>query len=229
LIVRSYSHYMAQQGFSTRYFRRALVDQQLWFLGRDICATAGNALTAFGFQRRRAPADVVGSSAYVLPSPQLAGSSHADDVLICWGFGLYLGGEAASDTGANVLAMPPHDHRYGLLLERFGRGPRLVPTQMPRDVHHVTALPKAIAPATPAQREALRTRLVALSGVLAAYERWAIASLGHSHREMALREIPRHKRQRFLPITELSDAWETLGAQLSAVDGVTTSSDRAIA
>jgi hypothetical protein len=223
----SYSHIMLQQGLPRRFLRRALIDQQLWFLGRDICASGGNALLAFGFERQRPPAGVVGSSSYVLPSQRIPNRLHEDDVLICWGFALYLGPMLGS-AGCAPEAADGSSEARGLIVERFGSSPRLTRAPVRSDIHHVTALPAATPAVTEAQRRTLRHRLVALSDVMASYERWARTHLGVAHRAAALREVPRHKRQRFADATDLAGAWQQVAR---AVDPphADSSADRVIA
>lgn len=194
--------------------RRAVIDQQLWFLGRDIAGASGNALLAYGFEKRRSR-DRNGSTSYLLPlvqpaSEQLFGSS---GVLICWGFALYAGAAPAEAPGASLggrlVHHPTHDWA-GVTIERFGDTPGLLRTPVAPTLHQVSELPRATSPRTEADRTLATRALRMIALTLSAYERWAINTLGIAHRRAALRDAPRHKRHRFSHVLELSTVWEQL-------------------
>jgi len=187
--------------------RNTIVDQQLWYLGRDIGGPHGNALLAYGFERHR-PSAKLGSSAYLLrlddPSDQ------KPRVIICWGFGLYVGADVSCTTHQRT-STDAAGHRptpwSGVLLQRFGASPGLVRSAIAPTLHQVSDLPARWPARTDADRECAGRLLHSLAHTLAGYERWAITTLGSAHRTAALHAAPRHKRHRFLTAPELSEAW----------------------
>jgi len=231
--------------------RNAIIDQQLWFLGRDIGGPHGNALLAYGFERHR-PLRHQGSSAYLLnladPSPD------GPRVLICWGFGVYVGADAtvaarhrspvraatdaATDAATHAATHAATDAAThapapwsGLLFQRFGASPGLVRSAVSPGLHQVADLP-ARWPARTDTDDACAARFLhTLAHTLADYERWAISTLGSAHRAAALSAAPRHKRHRFLHTSELSVAWERWAEQRCAriEPGVTHGPQRAVA
>jgi len=188
--------------------RNTIIDQQLWFLGRDIGGPLGNAPLAFGFERHR-PAGIRGSSAYLL---RLENPSHqVPQVLICWGFGLYIGADATCATDHRIPAdAAGHTPTpwSGMLLQRFGASPGLVCSAISPTRHQVADLPARRPASNDADRASASALLRTLAQTLADYERWAITTLGSPHRTAALHAAPRHKRHRFLHTPELSEAWE---------------------
>jgi hypothetical protein len=211
LVLRNYSRLMEEQAGWPGFRRRAIVDQQLWYLGRDIGAQSGNGLLAYGFQRRRSPSGS-GSTAYLLPisafSPDLSG------MLVCWGFGLYAGSidePAAADTMVPRTPIGPARTLWaGACLERFGNAPRLVRCALSPTLHQVADLPRMVVPRTADERAFADATVREIARAFAAYERWAIATLGEAHRHAALESAPRHKRHRFKTEPELSGSWEQL-------------------
>jgi len=188
--------------------RNTIIDQQLWYLGRDIGGPCGNALLAYGFERHR-PAGGFGSSAYLLPlrSPSVDEPS----VLICWGFGAYVGlrkGCTPLDQRQADAARQSPAPWSGVFFQRFGASPGLVRHAVSPTLHQVADLPLRWTPRSDADRECASRTLSTLAHTLAEYERWAIDTLGSAHRTTALRAAPRHKRHRFLNAPELSEAWE---------------------
>jgi len=188
--------------------RNTIIDQQLWFLGRDIGGPLGNAPLAYGFERHR-PAGICGSSAYLL---RLEDPSHqVPQVLICWGFGLYIGADATCATDHRIPAVAaghPPTPWSGMLLQRFGASPGLVRSAISPTLHQVADLPVRWPARNDADRASASRLLHMLAHTLADYERWAITTLGSAHRTAALHAAPRHKRHRFLNAPELSEAWK---------------------
>jgi hypothetical protein len=203
--------------------RRAVIDQQLWFLGRDIGGPGGNALLSYGFERRR-PVGSGGSTAYLLPllpsddarptpATTLAGGP---GMLICWGFALYAGAfdAVASNASPGEAFTPSDPARWsGICIERFRSTPRLIRGHLPPALHQAADLPRTTAPRTAGDHLFAATTMRCLARTLAAYERWAIVALGRAHREAALRDAPRHKRLRFTPTPELSTIWAELAGE----------------
>jgi hypothetical protein len=192
---------MERQPAWTSLRRRALLDQQLWFLGKDIGAKSGNALLRYGFERRR-PEHGNGSTAYLLPLNHDS-DIHDGAVLICWGFAVYAG---AISTGADC----PHPAPYaGICLERFGNTPRLLADPLRATVHQYADLPRTIAPTTASDWATATTLMSRIARTCSSYESWAIGTRGEAHRLAALRDAPRHKRLRFTPLPSLTSVWNT--------------------
>jgi hypothetical protein len=222
MIVITYYRLMDRQAFWSGLRRLAIIDQQLWYLGKDIAAPTGNALRAYGFTRRRS-ATGTGSSAYLIPlQPDPADdAARTTGMLVCWGFGVYAGdvlvpGDASTSiaplsamsertTGASIWA--------GAVIERFRDTPGLVRHPLSPDIHQVSSLPRSNAPRTEDDRNTAVAALRAIARTMAAYERWAIATLGVMHREHALRDAPRHKRHRFSRVTDLSGIWDAIARE----------------
>ncbi len=208
---------MIRQALWTGLRRSAIIDQQLWYLGRDIAGPFGNALIAYGFERRRAPGGR-GSSAYLLPlvregsPPGIA----SDSMLVCWGFAIYAGEVLADGAGGAAehavrgRAVPKQTAWAGVCIERFRDTPGLVRSPVASSLHQAADLPDTASPRTAAERvfAAAIVRRIALT--LSAYERWALTTLGSAHRHAALRDAPRHKRHRFSHVPELSEIWDAL-------------------
>lgn len=173
-----------------------LLDQQLWFLGQDIRHADGNALTRFGFQRLRAPGAT--ASAYVLLLEPALG-------LVCMGFGVYLGPVSFLDE----TAAPPAGH--GVVWRRHTRSPRLTRRGLLLPLRGPNELPETCEGTAGESRAALAISVRRLARVFAAYEAWAITTLGPAHRGRALAALPRHKRLR-LPalLPALTGAWMAL-------------------
>jgi hypothetical protein len=178
------------------------LDQQLWYLGRDIHGPFGNALRDYGFVRHR-PLAGHGSSSYVLPLP--AESDGQPMQLICWGFGVAITRIELPLAGAAPVPWA------GIVHERFGWSSRLLRHPLSPSIHQVSDLPAASRPVTAAEHEFTVRAKQLLARAFAGYERWAIATLGQAHRDAALREAPRHKRHRFLKMPGLAVAWEAYG------------------
>lgn len=172
-----------------------LLDQQFWFLGHDIRHVSGNGLERYGFQRFRA-ANGVGTSCYVLP--QGPGTA-----LVCWGFAAYLGAVSTPiAAGDQVVAGPA-----GVLVQRHSVTPRLVCAPPTLPLHRMTDLPRARAPRSPSDWQLVRDGLERLAELFADYERWAQQALGEPYRLGTLRALPRHKRRKFEPVSDLSGFW----------------------
>ncbi len=201
---------MENQVSRTPTLRRSLIDQQLWFLGRDIAAADGNGPLSFGFSRMRA-FDGRGSSAYTLQtSPESSAPALREDLhLMCWGFAIYLGPIAPTCSGKTCAILAPEC--AGIVIERFRRRPRMVHQPMPLTVHQVCELPPNTPPQTDAELQRAAELVRVLAYTLAPYERWARETLGNAHRTQALAEVPRHKRHRFVNAIDLEAEWNDVG------------------
>jgi hypothetical protein len=195
-----------------------LLDLQLWMLGQDRLHPAGNALARYGFTRSRHP-EGHGSSGYLLP---LGGPHHV--ALVCWGYGVYLGPvqwtppvipapPAAPvqppEPGGAGAAVP------GVLLERHAFGPKLLPAPVTLPLRAKAQLGVRLAPRAEDQQRTACAGVIRTAALLAAYERWAVVTLGDAHRHRALAALPRHKRRRLPTAPSLADAWDALGRSLS--------------
>jgi len=140
----------------------ALLHQQLWCFGADIRRCEGNLLLEYGFDRRRASAGGVGSSAYLHTTPH--GS------LALWGWGLWYG---EPETGSVFL------RRYAFR-PKWHSSPHCPETHTPERLGQWTA---------PRFEERARTRalMASLCDSLAAYERW-VQDRAPRWRTQALRE-----------------------------------------
>jgi hypothetical protein len=167
-----------------------LVDQQLWFLGCDIRHTKGNALLQFGFERYRATDDGQ-PSCYVLPVGQQC-------VVACWGFAVYCG-----PLGVQHDAPSP----CGALLLRHALSSRVTLHPLSLPIHTRSALPTHKPAESATEREVMQTQLGRLAHTLARYEQWAVTELGDTYRRSTLRDLPRHKRRRFVATPDLSASW----------------------
>jgi hypothetical protein len=175
-----------------------LLDQQFWFLGHDIRHTAGNGLERYGFKRFRS-ADGVGTSCYLLP--QAPGAA-----LVCWGFGAYLG--AICEENGTPPSGDAGTGAAGVLVQRHSVTPRLVVAPPTVPLHRLADLPRTRAPRSRGDWELVHTGLRTLAERFADYERWARRALGEPYRLDTLRTLPRHKRRRFEPVSDLSAYWE---------------------
>ena len=175
-----------------------LLDQQLWFIGHDIRHADGNALTRFGFERRRGSAG--GTTCY-----QLASEDPARD-LVCWGFGVYVG------PVDNAARPAPHDAPRetprGVFLQRHSLTPRLLSGPLALPLHQPSELPLLRSPVTPHDWHEVQSALRHLAAELARYEQWARDTLGTTHRAQVLAQVPRHKRRRFCAATDLAASWD---------------------
>jgi len=175
---------------AVRILGEELLDQQLWFCGRDVLHEGGNGLLRFGFERVRPPASQAAASAYVLP---------LDDGrrVVLWGFGVFYGDDALG----------------GLFLRRYGFAPRLTPAAAaPRTAVASSDLPLR-TPATADEARRARALLTGAMRWLAAYERWAQATFGLSFRRQGIAERPRRKRRRLTVAPEqLPEAWDAIAA-----------------
>jgi hypothetical protein len=172
-----------------RHLLAELLDQQMWFFGRDIQHPDGNLLLRFGFDRSRPPVAVSGTSRYII-------ATHAG-VLVLWGWG-------AVWRDADPLA---------LLMRRHGPGPRLISARSPLDdVWAHTALA-----GTPARSDADRARLDALltdfAGWVSEYEQWARATCGEPWRQECAALRPRHvQRKQVIAADRYVQSWQQLAA-----------------
>jgi len=155
-----------------RHLLAELLDQQMWFLGRDFQHPDGNLLLRFGFARERPPAEVSGTSRYAIAT--------AAGTLVLWGWG----------------AVWRDGHPLALLLRRHGPGPRL--TSALTSLDNVWAHTALVG--TPAQSDAEHARLHTLLADFADwvqhYEQWVRATCGESWRTECAALRPRHVRRK---------------------------------
>jgi hypothetical protein len=195
-----------------------LLDLQLWMLGQDRLHPDGNALARYGFLRCRHP-EGHASSGYLLP---------LDDphpvALVCWGYGVYLGPVSWKEPGTlrppMAPARPPEPWQGGtavpgVLLERHAFGPKLLPAPVTLPLRAKAQLGVRLAPRAEDQQRAACAGVIRTASLLAAYERWAVDTLGDAHRHRALAALPRHKRRRLPTAPSLADAWDALGRSLA--------------
>lgn len=176
-----------------RHLLAELLDQQMWFFGRDIQYPEGNLLLRFGFGRERPPAAESGTSRYTIAT--------AEGALTLWGWGALW-----------------RDHQpLALLLRRHGPGPRLVSSAGPLD--HVwahTALSDARAPLA-ADLARVGTLLADFAGWVYAYERWVRATCGESWRGECAALRPRHVRRKQVVAAErYVHRWEQIAGAVVA-------------
>ncbi|MCS6801805.1 MAG: hypothetical protein RMM58_01560 [Chloroflexota bacterium] len=140
----------------------ALVDQQFWCWGQDIRRPEGNLLLAFGFERTRPPAGVLGSSCY-----RLAGAGRE---VVLWGWGLLLVGPAG-----------------GVFLPRHGFAPRpaLAPLAAP------CWSPEGLPPLGDAPVPGTGRWFQAAADWIADYEAWVLATVGLAYRRACAAGSPR--------------------------------------
>lgn len=145
----------------------ALLDRQLWCLGRDV-RRAGNLLIEHGFARRRPPGGVAGASAYRLELPD-------GRIVGLWGFALHFG----------VVGLG------GIVVARRESLPRPTPGARP---YPDVWLPGDLAAQAKARPAADRAQAMALRGGLLAwiggYERWVGPRIGAAARRRDLAEWP---------------------------------------
>ena len=142
----------------------ALLDQQIWCWGRDVCRPEGNLLLHLGMCRYRSPVNGNDRTAYT-------GRVPGDGVVWLWGFGVAYW---QPDVG-------------GVFLRRYGFDPLLLPTPLDRPVHTLDELaPWVIRPTTAGQRRTAAAAVRAAAGWVAAYEHWVAESYGTGYREGAL-------------------------------------------
>jgi hypothetical protein len=149
-----------------------LLDQQMWFFGRDIQHPEGNLLLRFGFTRERPPVAVSGTSRYTMTTP--VGS------LTLWGWGVLW-------RDREPLA---------LLMRRHGPGPRLVSAAVAREqVWAHTALTDSRAAASD-ELARVGMLLADFAGWVHRYERWVRDTCGESWRRECAELRPRHVRRK---------------------------------
>jgi len=172
-----------------RHLLAELLDQQMWFFGRDIQHPDGNLLLRFGFSRERPPSEVSGTSRYAIATD--------GGTLVLWGWG----------------AVWRDGHPHALLLRRHGPGPRLISAQGALDsVWAHTALV-----GTPAQSDAESARLHTLLRDFAAwvhhYEQWVRTTCGEAWRAECAALRPRHvRRKQVVAADRYVDSWQQLTA-----------------
>jgi len=161
-----------------RHLLAELLDQQMWFFGRDIQHPDGNLLLRFGFARERPPVAVSGTSRYSITTP--TGS------LTLWGWG----------------ALWRDDQPMALLMRRHGPGPRLVSAAACLEqVWAHTAVSETRAAASD-ELARVGSLLADFAGWVHAYERWVRASCGESWRRECAAMRPRHVRRKQVVVAE---------------------------
>lgn len=163
----------------------ALLDQQLWCWGRDVCRPEGNLLLDLGMCRYRSPVPGNDRTAYT-------GRVPGDGVVWLWGFGLAYW---RPDVG-------------GVFLKRSGFDPLLMPQPLDRPAHSPDELsPWLVRPTTAALRATAAAAVRAAAGWVAGYEHWVGENFGIGYRRAALaaRDTPPA-----VPAREMARAWENL-------------------
>jgi hypothetical protein len=162
-----------------------LLDQQLWCLGRDVCAN-GNLLLRYGFTRHRPPDPAGGGSEY-------AWRDEASNVCVTmWGYGVHLA----------------HAREAGLFLKRYSFAPRWTPPDwIPCARFHVNAWKKARGARTPEEADALARRLIDLSHWFARYETWIAEVCPATYRADCLSQW--HK-EAITPPDRIAEEWTHL-------------------
>ena len=170
-----------------RHAGSVLLDQQMWYWGQDIRRPDGNALTRYGFTRWQPPAPWSGSSAYVLaPDPGRQ--------VVLWGFGFFYG-DAASG---------------GVYLARFDFDPFWsARSDLPAALWSPEQLPEFRSPQSPEERLCLSRLLTRALEWIAAYEQWALETLGLDYRTSCAAAW--HKK--IIPPIEVPAAWRRLAEQ----------------
>lgn len=176
-----------------RHLLAELLDQQMWFFGRDIQHPDGNLLLRFGFARERPPVEVSGTSRYAIITP--TGS------LTLWGWG----------------ALWRDREPFALLLRRHGPGPRLVAaTNAPDQVWAHTALTNARAAASD-EVGRVGTLLADFADWVHGYERWVRATCGESWRVECAELRPRHvRRKQVVAPAQYVQRWQQMGRTVLA-------------
>ena len=136
----------------------ALLNQQLWLFGCDVRRKEGNLLVDYGFDRTRPPEGVRGASQYAKPQPN-------GELMILWGFGLYL--ESACG--------------QGLFLKRHQFSPRLM--SRPEHVWSAKALPQKRPPKCVEDCLILKNLMCKACQLLAEYETWVLQTAGMKYRQ----------------------------------------------
>lgn len=176
-----------------RHLLAELLDQQLWFFGRDIQHPEGNLLLRFGFARERPPVAVSGTSRYRIITP--TGS------LTLWGWG----------------ALWRDDQPLSLLMRRHGPRPRLVPAAASLD--HVWAH-TAFADARAAIGDDLARLGLLLADFASwvhAYERWVRETYSESWRRECAALRPRHVRRKQVVAGErYVHSWQQMARTVAA-------------
>jgi hypothetical protein len=178
-------------GLPTTVRRRAirLMNQQYWCWGQDIRRPEGNLLLAYGCQRVRPPAGVLGSTRYAL-------SLRADCEITFWGFGLTF---ASAPAGT-------------LFLPRSGFAPRLAPAGIQVaeiwSLDDVPSLPEPVAGDWPQ----LCHLLASLTRWIAEYEEWVLTRYGAGYRAAVVAQLPYTTE----PVEEMPLNWRQLAANWAA-------------
>ena len=189
------------RGFRAR--GQLLLEQQCWLWGQDVRHAPGNLLLQYGFDRARAPHDVIGASAYqlrLLPDDICP----RERVVALWGFGLWYGEADEGD-------------QSGIFIGRAAFEPRWSATALPprsawspAPIHAATR-----APQLKTERQQARVLLKGALSWIASYENWALARVGETERCRQLQAWPQGAAH-MVPTGEFVRAWAALAARLDA-------------
>lgn len=174
-----------------------LLDQQLWLFGCDIRRPERNALLEYGFDRVRPPRGADSSSCYSLRGE---------------GFAVQLRGFALCYGEASL---------GGLCIRRYGFEPLIRDDPEPPEPLWSPDAACALYRPPLGDFETERARALAAGACswVAAYERWALRSLGLAHRSDSLAAW----RMPVCPADGIAAAWESLARELEAgMGGVST-------
>lgn len=138
-----------------------LLNQQCWCWGQDIRHTEGNILLRYGFERRRPPETLHGSSVYILQMT-------SERTVVLWGFGVLY-----AEAGAG-----------GLFLARSDFTLHIAPdTGFLAAVHTLAELPALHTPQTPQEWQRTWVQAATLFHWISTYERWINATYGLGYRQ----------------------------------------------
>lgn len=163
---------------------QALLHQQCWCWGCDIRRGEGNLLLQHGFTRQRPPANVRGSSAYMLTL------AHEHTVML-WGFGLcYVA------AGAEAL-----------YLNRYQFTPLLVAQEsLATTIFRVVDVPPLHYAQSISDCQSLARVLPAALNWIASYEHWVQATYGPLYRQQCLSGWPHAS----LAAEQMAETWQEL-------------------
>lgn len=160
-----------------------LMHQQCWCWGQDVKRAEGNLLLAYGFERSRPPADVSGSSRYLLDRDGAR--------LALWGFGAGFAVEGCGGIYVNRYCFVPRWMGEFTHIETVWRA------------EHLASLRRPFT-----RREIRRSRrlLQSLMRWIASYERWTGETCGLAYRARTLAAWNRT----VIPADRMADEWELL-------------------
>ncbi len=157
-----------------------MLDQQFWFLGRDVRASEGNLLLELGFEQTRPPADCKAATQYALNFPDRS-------QLRLWGFGLWYSRRSEK----------------GVFLRRSEFAPRLCHLSAP--IWRAEDLPALEFPSNETQINHLWHDLAIVFDWFAVYERWVINRCGLAYRISCLNQW---NKRCDVEAQRIADFWE---------------------